>query len=104
MAWLEVALDCHVPPARPCPSSHPLPPLRTDTPSTYHRQTLTSFVFTAAGAYQMAIWAQGKHKRLVKVCVCVCVCVLAIEAAEPGDSPVTHTHTHTHTLCRIADV
>ena len=30
-------------------------------------QTIAAFLFTAAGAYQMAIWAQGKHKRLVKV-------------------------------------
>lgn len=30
-------------------------------------QTLTGFLFTAAGAYQMAIWAKGKHRRLVKL-------------------------------------
>eukprot|EP00210_Caulerpa_lentillifera_P001732 g1663.t1 len=30
-------------------------------------QTLTSFLFTLAGAIQMAQWAAGKHKRLVKV-------------------------------------
>jgi hypothetical protein len=30
-------------------------------------QTVAAFLFTAAGAYQMAIWAQGKHRRLVKV-------------------------------------
>lgn len=30
-------------------------------------QTLTSLLFTLAGAFQMAQWASGKHKRLVKV-------------------------------------
>lgn len=30
-------------------------------------QTVSGFLFTVAGAYQMAIWAQGKHKRLVKL-------------------------------------
>jgi hypothetical protein len=29
--------------------------------------TLTAGLFTAAGAFQMADWARGKHKRLVKV-------------------------------------
>lgn len=30
-------------------------------------QTVAGLLFTAAGAYQMAIWAQGKHKRLQKL-------------------------------------
>lgn len=30
-------------------------------------QTLAAGLFTAAGAYQMAEWAKGKHRRLVKV-------------------------------------
>src|SRR6185369_9613239 len=30
-------------------------------------QTLAAGLFTAAGAYQMAEWARGKHRRLVKV-------------------------------------
>lgn len=30
-------------------------------------QTLAVFIFITAGGAQMAIWAQGKHKRLRKV-------------------------------------
>jgi very-long-chain enoyl-CoA reductase len=30
-------------------------------------RTLAAGLFTAAGAFQMAEWARGKHKRLVKV-------------------------------------
>ena len=30
-------------------------------------RTLTAFLFIAAGAYQMAVWAKAKHARLLKV-------------------------------------
>jgi hypothetical protein len=30
-------------------------------------QTVAAGLFTAAGAFQMAEWANGKHRRLVKV-------------------------------------
>ena len=30
-------------------------------------QTVAAALFTAAGAYQMAVWAGQKHKRLVKL-------------------------------------
>jgi very-long-chain enoyl-CoA reductase len=33
-------------------------------------RTLAAGLFTAAGAFQMADWARGKHRRLQKVRVC----------------------------------
>ena len=30
-------------------------------------RTLTAFLFIAAGAYQMAVWAKAKHARMLKV-------------------------------------
>jgi hypothetical protein len=39
--------------------------------------TLTAGLFTAAGAFQMADWARGKHKRLVKVSSLFALCCAA---------------------------
>jgi very-long-chain enoyl-CoA reductase len=39
--------------------------------------TVAAGLFTAAGAIQMADWARGKHRRLVKVRACVRACVWA---------------------------
>ena len=43
------------------------PPPRGPPPLYLPPQTVAGFLFSAAGAYQMAVWAQGKHRRLQKL-------------------------------------
>ncbi len=48
-------------------SSAPLAPLCVQVGFCVATQTLAAVFFTLAGAFQMAVWAAGKHARLRKV-------------------------------------